>query len=358
MRPLSAAEAIQPAIHRTRAVLFQPFKPGRTWKLAAIAYLSAMGSYFLPMPYLSFSSGLSRSGPPQTLIAIGLGLLFSAVMFVFFYFGARLEFVLFDIVLLNEKFIAPSWRRHRHHSWRWIGFKAIFSALLAVACGPLFYVAYLYLLPRLQANTVLPGQPPPPELFKYLFLFYAAIGIPAALAVFASSLLTNFVLPSIALEDLTVRQGLKRFFDLIKIEPGPLALFAVLKLVLGVAGLIAMEACILIAELLCLIPIGLVALAGWFLLRSAGSAGHVVMLAGAVLLLLAFMVAMGYGLFLFMGTLHVFFQAYALYFLGGRYPMLGELLEPSLPPLPVPIEPPPQPIPPPPFAAGPPQEPA
>jgi hypothetical protein len=25
---------------------------------------------------------------------------------------------------------------------------------------------------------------------------------------------------------------------------------------------------------------------------------------------------------------HVFFQAYALYFLGGRYPSLGDLLEP------------------------------
>ena len=34
----------------------------------------------------------------------------------------------------------------------------------------------------------------------------------------------------------------------------------------------------------------------------------------------------------FMGTLLTFFQAYALYFLGGRYPLLGDLLDRSTPP--------------------------
>ena len=50
-----------------------------------------------------------------------------------------------------------------------------------------------------------PGQPPSPQLFHTLFGFYALIGIPIVLAMISSSLLTNFVLPSIALEDTTVR---------------------------------------------------------------------------------------------------------------------------------------------------------
>jgi hypothetical protein len=33
-----------------------------------------------------------------------------------------------------------------------------------------------------------------------------------------------------------------------------------------------------------------------------------------------------------MGSLITFFQAYALYFLGGRYPLLGDLLDRSTPP--------------------------
>jgi hypothetical protein len=332
MRPLSASEAIQPAINRTRAVLFQPFKLGRSWKLAATAYLSTMGSYFLPLPYWIFSAGNRK--PSSVLLSFGFGLLFSAVMFVFFYFGARLEFVLFDIVLLNEKFVAPSWRRHRHHSWRWIGFKMLVSLAIGIACGPVFYVAHAHLMPHLQA-AMAPGQPPSPEFLRSLLGFYALIGIPTALAVLVSSLLTNFVLPSIALEDTTAREGLRRFFGLVSAEPGSFSIFVVLKLVLGIAGFIAMEMAIVIGELICLIPVALVAVAGWFLLRSAGSAGHVLMLIGAVVLLLVFLAFMAYGISIVMGALHVFFQAYALYFLAGRYPMLGDLLEPPVPNLPV-----------------------
>ncbi len=40
------------------------------------------------------------------------------------------------------------------------------------------------------------------------------------------------------------------------------------------------------------------------------------------------------------GTLLTFLEAYKLYFLGGRYPMLGDLLDRSTPP-PVPLPPPP-----------------
>jgi hypothetical protein len=48
MRVLSASEAISPAIDRTRSVLFQPFQKGRSWKLAATAYLAILGNIFLP----------------------------------------------------------------------------------------------------------------------------------------------------------------------------------------------------------------------------------------------------------------------------------------------------------------------
>ena len=337
MRPLSAAEAIQPAINRTRAILFQPFKLGRSWKLAATAYLSAMGCYFVPMPYFMFGSAGRK--PSAVLLSLAFGLLFCAVMFVLFYFGVRLEFVLFDIVLLNEKFVAPSWRRHRHHSWRWIGFKVLVSLSVTILCGPIFYVAFAYVMPRMQAATV-PGQPPSPEFLHNLLSLYAFIGLPTAFAILCSSLLTNFVLPSIALENTTAREGLRRFFGMVSSEPGPFSLFVVLKVALGVAGFVAMEMAIVIGEIICLIPIGLVALAGWFLLRSAGDAGHIAMLGGAVLLVLIFGVVASYAGLLLMGTLHVFFQAHALYFLAGRYPVLGDLLEPSAANLPVTTAPP------------------
>src|SRR5580765_3519059 len=145
---------------------------------------------------------------------------------------------------------------------------------MTILCGPLFYLAYRYFLPHLAA---VPGQPPSPELFTNLKYFYLLVGLPIVLALLLSSLLTNFVLPSIALENTTIREALRRTFSLIDTEPGPFSVFIVFKILLGAAAFMAMEAAIFIAIILGLIPVGLLALLGWFALRSAGDAGHVFM---------------------------------------------------------------------------------
>jgi hypothetical protein len=360
MKPLSAAEAISPAIERTKVALFQPFKPGRSWKLAATAYLSALAAFFIPTPLFSFVTAASRphAGLAGMLFSLGFGTLFSAVMFVLFCIAARLEFSLFDIVLLNEKFVAPSWRRHAPQAWRWIGFKLIFSLIFAILCGPVLYIAFTRLLPEFAAVHVVPGQPPPPQFFANMMRVYAVIGLPFGLGVLCSSLLTNFVLPSVALENTTVREGLRRFFGLIASEPGAVSVFVVLKLVLAIAGIVAMEFVIVASELLALVPLALVGVAGWFALRSAGDPGHLMMIAGGILLLVLFFIFVVFVSTLVLGSLHIFFQAYALYFLGGRYQPLGDLLEPPGPPISyaAPLTPP---IPPPPgILPSPPSEPA
>src|SRR5438045_2784915 len=133
MRPLSASEAIAPAIRRTQEGLFATFKLGRSWKLAIIANLSALGAFFIPTPFFSFLAKASQPHPRAAALffSLGFGTISSIVMFVLFFIGARMEFVLFDIVLVNEKFVAPSWRRHSFNSWRWIGFKLLLSLVVA-----------------------------------------------------------------------------------------------------------------------------------------------------------------------------------------------------------------------------------
>jgi hypothetical protein len=352
MRPLSATEAISPAIERARTVLFNPFKPGRTWKLSITAYLSTLGMFYLPTSVFSFAAGASQPHKSMAalLLSAGLSAIISIVSFVFFIIGVRMEFVLFDIVLLNEKFVAPSWRRHVPHSWRWVGFKLLFSLAVSALCGPFLYFAYARLFPRIVIahSAATPGQLPP-HFFATLASIYLIIGIPFGLAMLISAVLTNFALPSVALDDTTVREALRRTFSLFSAEPGAVSLFIGLKAVLAIAAFLAMETVILIAEILCFIPIGLVALAGWFLFRSAGDIGHILMVVGAVILLIVFAVIAIYISTVAVGSVYVFFQAYALYFLGGRYPTLGNLLEPPYqpvtyapppPPLPIPIPPP------------------
>ena len=347
MRTLSATEAISPAFSRTKAILFQPFQWGRSWKLAVTAYLTMMGAFFLPTPLIFLIIPTPAHRPASLAALTGVfGLVFSAVMFVFFYIGARLEFVLFDIVLLKEKFVAPSWRRHAPHTGPWIGFKLILSLFLTVLSAPPLYYAFRSLFQQMtQFAQIKPGQPPPPEFFTSIILFYAIIGIPFGFMILASSLLTNFVLPSIALENTTVTEGFRRFSALCAAEPGPMALFVAFKILLAIAGGVAMQVAVFILEIIVGIPFVLIAVLGGLLLHSAGPAGQALMLVGGIVLGVIFFFCFFYGVMLIMGFLHVFFQAYALYFLGGRYPTLGDLLEPPPSPVsyytPPPSEPPP-----------------
>jgi hypothetical protein len=163
-------------------------------------------------------------------------------------------------------------------------------------------------------------------------LVYGIMALAFAPAALCSSLLTNFVLPSIALEGTTVGEGLRRFVSLIAIEAGPVSIFALSKLLLAIGGYLAVDVVIILFELLSLIPIVLIAVIAALCLRliGIGDISHNIALVGDVLIpvLLAHFF---YGVNLITGSLHIFFQAHALYFLGGRYPLLGDLLEPPAP---------------------------
>jgi len=344
MRVLSASEAISPAIRRTKEILFQPFHKGRSWKLAAVAYLSAMGLAFMPYPLFVFAI----PKPPNTenvhmsLILAAFGLVSSAVMFVFFYLGSRLQFVLFAFAVEKSTMIAPLWRRYASRTWPWLGLKLILSLIVTVIfSAPIFY-SFRSLITQASIQQIQPGQPRSPEMFAALLSFYVVLVAPVCLLLLCSSLLSDFVLPPIALEDASLTDALGRFFQLIKAEPGQLLLFTLFKVILAIAGMMIMQVVVILAELVLLIPIGLLALLGWFLFRSLGPAGHILLFAGAITLGLVFLALMFYIMVLIMGCIHTFYQAYALYFLGGRYPQLGDLLEPpalpsaELPPLPNP----------------------
>jgi hypothetical protein len=341
MRVLSASEAISPAIDLTKAVLFQPFRFGRSWKLAATAYLSVMGLFFIPTPLTILftpARGGGVFGAFSWLFAAIFAISVSLVMFLFFYLGSRLQFVLFAFVLERKDMIAPLWGRYSAPNWRWIGLKLILSLAGCIVFGiPIifFFRSFLSNLPVQQ------GQPPSPQMLSSLLLLYAFILLPLFAVMLLSSLLSDFVLPSIALEDATLSDALGRFLQLIKTEPLPMLAFIAFKVLLAIAGAIAMEIAIIFAEIVAAIPLGLLAFLGWYLFRSSGLIGHMLMIAGAITLGLIFVAFLFYIGLLVVGSVHIFFQAYALYFLGGRYPLLGNLLEPpssgflpAAPPLP------------------------
>jgi hypothetical protein len=330
MRPLSAIECISPAIARTKLILFAPFRKGRSWKLAATAHLSFMGCLFIPLPLAVFilpliQTPIGTSKAEFDLVTMGVLAVMTVIFSVLFYIGARLEFALLDIVLFKANFVAPLWRKYRQHTWRWAGLKIAFATIISTFIGFPLYCWFAHSMSRFPMQS---GQPASPELVGSFFLMWIFGMVWISFFLLCSSLLGDFVLPYIAIEDATLRNAVRSFAILIKEEPKQMTYFALLKVVFAIVGFIVQEVAALIVELVALIPLCLIGFIGWLLLHSFGVIGHALMVAGCVSLYLVGIVFVFYALIGIQGCVITFFQAYGLYFLSGRYPLLGDILEP------------------------------
>jgi hypothetical protein len=334
MRPLSASEAINPALDRTQDLLTRPFHWGTFFKLAAVAFFAEAGGGFnfsVPTNSSSSSSGSSKFlgdssflKPEMVAIIVIAGLVFFIIGLVLFYISSRLQLVLVELVATRQTLIAPMWRRYSGLTWRWIGLRLLY--LLAVFLLTLILVGpFLFYYGRSGFSSF------HPSFASILLLVLAGLGILLVL-VAVYILLNDFALPLLALEDLRISDALRRLRFILAADPGQFALYVVLRVLLGIVFAIAGEIAAVLILLISLIPFAIVGGGLWFALHNAGAAGIEILIGCAIaggLVFLCWMLCVGIALF---GPLFLFFQAYALYFLGGRYPMLGDLLDRSTPP--------------------------
>lgn len=335
MPPLSAADCISPAISRIKLILFSPFMKGRTWKLSATGYLSTAGNLFLPFPlaYLIFLPLAYTLGKPLAVVLISACAVLTALFLYLFVLFSRLQFAFFEVVLNREQFIAPLWRKHRsvYAAWTWIKVLAglVTAAALALPIAALGrrFVPLFHSMASLK-----PGDLPPADFF---ILFYGGFfGVYAifGLVFFLGSLGYDFLVPSLALESVPLSEAFRRFGRLVRAEPGQFALYCLLKIVLGFVGYMGLSIAFEIVLLVVVLIVGLVALLLGFLLHLAGVAtGVLIGLAIAAGILLYFAL-FGYVMIIGTGVILTFFESYSLYFLAGRYPLLGDLLARSTPP--------------------------
>lgn len=352
MPPLGPIEAFEPALTRTRALLFRPFRLGRSTKLAICAYLALSGSLFFPpflalpfLPHASFTGVL-------WLAAIT----FTVLSFALFYLGSRLQLVLFDLVVTLDPRIATLWRLRRPFLiWRWIAIKLAITLPLALVLvlplGPALH-RLVHLLPQaIAANHPLTGNPaPPPSFDPHLLLavasLYALLFAAMSVLFFVSSLLSDFVLPVLALENSTARAALHRAVTILRSSPAAILGFLTFQILLTFVGLIAQYIAAMISALLAAIPLLLLALLGYLALHTI--VPRAVLVAGGVLLYVTFLlVTISLQLTTF-GTLMIFLRAYSLLFVAGHYSPLARWLVSAAPPPPFvagPAPPPPFPLP-------------
>jgi hypothetical protein len=343
MQRLNAIDAISPAFTRTHDLLFRPFRLGRSWKLAASSYVGFAGAIFVPVPLffllIPFLPGTDQLG---RTFALAIGTVYTAIFFVIFYLGARMSLVDFEMIATRQKFIAPMWRHYGRRVWPWIGLKVAVGTVLSAAMTPFLINSGKQLFGLILAMPkVTPGQPPNPMLFQSFFNQIISVELHFVVVYlvlkFASTLLDDFVKPFFLLEDIPLAAAISRGFAVFLADPIGCILYLLLKFVLSVIALIMWYIADLVVTILLLLVLLIVGgIGAGIIYLTSHAAGHgqapigaVLLVAGAIVLYGSLFVCMFWYQIGSVGYLLTLLDAYALYFLGGRYPLLGNLLEPG-----------------------------
>ena len=340
MKPLSAIEAFTPALERTKAML-RPFSLQLWLKLGLVAIIAELGMQFLFPPVGNFntpahpqSSGIGAVAGRVTPLLITLFVIMGVVAFLIglalLYFGSRMQLVLMDLVATRSTLVSPSWRLQGPKTWRWLGLKLVcFIAIFAVV-GAMIALPIIYVFRSLPAN----GNPQPnAAFFGSFFLIFVMIFLTVFVMMLMIWTLRDFVLPFILFENASLGTAVRRASALIRGEVVNVLFYFLMKFALWMAAGLAAELCIAAAMLILAIPIGLVVSIFWLALHHAGAFGTLFMYISFGLLGAIGLAALLIVIICVAGAILIFLQAYALYFLGGRIPTLGNLLEPPPPPL-------------------------
>jgi hypothetical protein len=333
MQPLSAINAIAPAWNHTRRLLLTP----RNWrlllKIGAVAFFANMGGCNLtgPIPGQGHTPSLPSAAIAPVLAMVflvsGVALLLALA---FFYLSSRLQFVLFEVVLRRDTTIAPIWRRYGRATWHWMGLQLAFFATAFLCLTPFVIPIVLHFVHSANSGTIVDQQ----NMGSFVLAVFGFILIALLIVILMAAgytLLHDFGLPFMALEGTPLTATVRRVVSLIRAEPGQVLLYLLMRVVLAFAGAIVFEFALVFGVLIAVIPLGGMGGILWVAFHHAGTAGHILMIAGWVLLGIIFLVLLVAACMMMFGYLYAFLQAYTLYFLGGRYSLVGSYLEPLLP---------------------------
>ena len=367
MTPLSALDALGPAFRRTREVMAEPFRLGFFLKIALTAALTQPSFYSATITYpidgLQFAffphaghghrftgAGYAASfAAMPKLAAIGVaailvGIVIAVALWVLFsYLYCRLRFTVFDLVVYKRGRVGQAWSAYGRQSWRFFGLLILVSLAFLVVAGVVVGPAFLNLIRAIKPMASSGASPDPfAMLGAILPLLLAAVTVGLLWAV-VDSLMQDFLLPPMAIEDAPLESALGRFLHLARNDFGALALYVLLRFVVGIGltwVLMLVFFAVLVIGGLAVYGIGTVIYhALWH-----GMVGQVVCVALAILVGLVVLMIYLAAIVSIYGFSAVFKQSYAAYFFGGRYAALGDRLVPPAAPM---FEPsPPTPFPP------------
>ncbi|HYW65308.1 MAG TPA: hypothetical protein VFB10_01260 [Candidatus Dormibacteraeota bacterium] len=344
--PISAVDAISPAFQHAKQQLLQPFRFSQWVRLALVGFLAGElgsgggcnSSFNLPSSHHQRGTEqfLGAAWPSQfadhpamlvgliaSLIVVGLGL-----FVLFIYINSVMRFILFDSIVAKECHIRQGWVRRQPHGRRFFVWQILlmlvsFAALVLLIGVP---VAFAWAVGWFDH----PGQHLLPLVLGGVLLFFLFLALVVVLAV-VHVMTKDFVVPQMALEDLSAFEGWRRLWLWLKAEKGGYAGYIGVKIGLAIAAGIALAIITLIVFLMLLIPIGGVGVAAVLAWKAAGLTWDIYTLSLAVVAGCIVLALLIFVFSLISVPVIVFFPAYSIYFLAPRYPALAALLTPPPP---------------------------
>lgn len=319
----------------------RPFRFGQWWRLAVVGLLAGeMGSFggcnfnypantshqgsqhFLGAVFTQQSTedSVLLGGLIVVVLVIGIVL---AVLFT--YIGSVMRFILFDSIVTRNCRIREGWRFRKDIGFRlflWrIVFELLVLAIFAIVIGvPVAYGFAMGWFARTDEHMlqlVVGGI----LLFLVLLFLFVVVAIVEVMT-------KDFVVPQMALENVSAMEGWRRLWLHVKSEKGGYAGYIGMKIVLAMGAAIALLFITIIALVVPLLILGGLAAAAIFGGAAAGLTWNVWTIAVAVVFGAIVLAVLIFIAALVAVPTAVFFPAYSIYFFAARYPPLATLLWP------------------------------
>jgi hypothetical protein len=342
--PISAIDAVSPAFQHTKQQLLQPFRAAQWAKLALVGFLAGElssggcngGSFQMPthpnggQRFVDF--GLPNVNPVLFASLVALLIVLGIVFWILFiYVSSVMRFILFDSVIAKHCEIRRGWARRHGAGLRYFVWQLLFLLAMVVGLTVLVGIpaAFAFALGWLKD----PRQHMIPLILGGMLLFFAVMGF--VLLWFVVHVLTkDFVVPEMALDDISAIEGWRRLLPMLKSEKGGYAGYIGMKIVMALGTAVVVSIITVIVVLILLIPVGgfgvIAVLAG----KTAGLTWNLYTITLAVVAGCIVLAILLYVVSLISVPAIVFFPAYSIYFFASRYPALDELLRPPPPVVP------------------------
>jgi hypothetical protein len=350
--PISAVDSISPAFEHTKQQLFRPFRFGQWTRLALVGLFSGeIGSgggcnFNYPAHGTTTHHDFALAAPPNwallgPLLAIAL-IALPIIALLLIYVNSRMRFVLFDSVIAKKCELASMWRARSAPALQYFLWQIVL--LLATIAGTAVLLGVPAFAAFLLGWFTAPKEHLVPLILTGVLVFFVLM-LWLVISIVVQVFTKDFVIPQMALENISAFEGWRRLWKMVGSEKGSYAGYGGMKLVLALGAAFGIGILALIVIVILLIPFGglgvITILAG----KAAGLSWNVFTITAAIVAGSMFLLVLFYTVSLVSVPAIVFFPAYSIYFFAARYPQLARLMYPPSPPSPAPpISPSPEPI--------------